>query len=404
MASTHRVLIVSEHPYPSHATLRRNVAKLLDEGAHVDLLCLSSARPQDDGGRDHGPLRIHRMRLEHRRSGALRYLWEYFAFFFWALPAAVALSIRHRYTVVLVDNLPDFLVFVAFLARWRGARVVLEMFELTPELTASRLRLESGHPMLRWARWIERVATRWADHVIVVSKQCMDILVDRGLDARKISILPNTPPPTIMSPAGPARDAGSTFIVTHCSLVERYGVQVAIRALEILRHDWPELTLRVLGDGEYKADLVELSQKLGLGEHVVFRGFVPWSAAMAEIRQASVGLVAIIADGYGELLLPTKLLEYVEQEVPVVSARLPTIVHHFPDGTVAYFEPGDPAGLAAGVDRLLRDRPEAQQQARRAKAAMRSISWEMLAPRYLSALGLSQARQAAGAPAPTAGR
>lgn len=83
--------------------------------------------------------------MAYRRSGALRYLWGYFAFFLWSLPRVFVLSIRHRYAAVLVDNLPDFLVFVALIARWRGARVVLEMLELTPELTSARLRLDRGH-------------------------------------------------------------------------------------------------------------------------------------------------------------------------------------------------------------------------------------------------------------------
>lgn len=390
MASAQRVLIVSEHPYPAHATLRRNVVQLLEKGISVDLLCLAGPTPPESSDMNRAGLNVHRLHMDHRRTGALRYLWEYFAFFLWSLPRVVALSIRHRYTAVLVDNLPDFLVFVAFVASWRGARVVLEMLELTPELTSARLRLDRGHPMLRSARWIERIATRWADHVIVVSKQCMDILVERGLDPGKISVVPNTPAVMVL-PRQQAADSGGPFLVTHCSLVERYGVQVAIRALALMRRDWPDLTLRVLGEGEFKSALVELTRELGLDDRVTFRGFIPWPAAMAEIRKAAVGIVAIVADGYGELLLPTKLLEYAEHEVPVVCAHLPTIAHHFPPDSVAYFEPGDAAGLAAQADRLLRDRGEAQRQAARAKRAMSTLSWDALAPRYLSALGVDGA-------------
>jgi glycosyltransferase involved in cell wall biosynthesis len=178
-------------------------------------------------------------------------------------------------------------------------------------------------------------------------------------------------------------------------LVKRYGVQVAIRALALMQHGWPGLTMRVLGEGEYRDELVALTRELGLTDCVVFRGFRPWAEAMQEIRQASVGIVPIIADGYGELLLPTKLLEYVEHDVAVVCARLPTIAHHFPADSVAYFEPGDPAGLAAQADRLLRNRSDAAAQARRAKLAMRAISWNALAPRYMAALGLQSLEQAA---------
>jgi glycosyltransferase involved in cell wall biosynthesis len=386
LAAAQRVLIVSEHPYPGHATLRRNVEQLLDEGIAVDLVCLADPRLSEPIARPR--LEVHQMHMQHRRSGALRYLIEYFGFFAWSLPITIRLSLRRRYAAVLVDNLPDFLVFAAFVARWRGARVVLEMFELTPELTAARLQLKENHPMLWWTRWIEHVATGWADHVIVVSKQCMDILTERGVDARRMSVLPNALPAAIGDAARPAA-AEAPFIVTHATLVERYGVQIAIRALDLLRRDWPELTLRVLGDGEYKHSLVELTRQLRLEDRVVFRNFVPWPAAMAEIRQASVGIVAIVADGYGELLLPTKLLEYVQHDVPVVCSRLPTIANHFPDDAVAYFDPGDAAGLAAQADRLLRNRREAERQAARAKLAMRGFSWDALAPRYMAALGLA---------------
>jgi glycosyltransferase involved in cell wall biosynthesis len=396
LAAPQRVLIVSEHPYPGHATVRRNVIELLEAGISVDLLCLQDPRPSDGTPEYRGQLRIHQMRMAHRRTGVLRYLWEYAGFFLWALPIAWALSMRHRYDAVLVDNLPDFLVFVACVARWRGTRVVLEMFELTPELTAARLSLGHRHPMLRWVRWIERIATRWADHVIAVSQQCKDILIERGVDAGKISVLPNTPPAATRPYRPEPLMSEAPFLVTHASLVERYGVQVAIRALALMQHDWPYLTLRVLGEGEYKEALVELTRELGLADSVVFRGFRPWAEAMQEIREASVGIVPIIADGYGELLLPTKLLEYVEHDVAVVCARLPTIAHHFPADSVAYFEPGDAAGLAAQADRLLRNRGEATDQARRAKVAMRAISWSALAPRYMSALGLHTLEHAAG--------
>jgi glycosyltransferase involved in cell wall biosynthesis len=388
LASAKRVLIVSQHPYPAHATLRRNVTQLLDERIDVDLVCLANPGALDERAQHRAGLRVYCMRMEHRRTRAFRYLWEYFAFFFWSLPIALALSMRRRYEAVLIDNTPDFLVFVSLVARWRGARIVFEMFELTPELMAARLRLDGKHPALRVARWIERMATRWADHLIVVSQQCKDILVERGVDAARISILPNTPPIAASLPNPLGSDA--TFLVTHCTLVERYGVQVAIRALALLRQDWPDLTLRVLGDGEYKPALIELARDLGLEGRVVFRNFVPWSEAMTEIRQSALGIVAIIADGYGELLLPTKLLEYVEHEVPVVCARLPTIAHHFPSDSVAYFDPGDAAGLAAQADRLLRHQPEAREQAKRAKRAMRTFSWDALAPRYMAALGFEE--------------
>jgi len=388
VAASQRVLIVSEHPYPSHATLRRNVAQLLDLGVRVDLLCIASTKG------DHPHLRIFSLPMQHKRTGAARYLEEYVVFFVWALTLALGLAIRHRYDAVLVDNPQDFLIFTTLPARLRGARVVLEMFELTPELTAARMRISRRHPIVQLTRWIERIAFTLADHVIVVSQKNQDLLTQRGLDARKVSILPNTIPVAIL-PAPPNHAGSSTFIVTHCSLIERYGVQVAIRAFALLHPRWPELRLRVLGEGELKPALVRLTGELGLDDRVVFRGFRPWDEAMAEISQAAVGVVAIVADGYGELLFPTKLLEYVQHDVPVACARLPTIADYFADDSLAFFEPGDPADLARQIEGLLKDGEAARGQARRAKVALSAISWDVLAPRYIAALGLDTRSPAA---------
>jgi glycosyltransferase involved in cell wall biosynthesis len=137
---------------------------------------------------------------------------------------------------------------------------------------------------------------------------------------------------------------------------------------------------------------MQMVRQLGLDDRVIFRGFVPYSLAVAEIRQASLGIVAVIKDGYGELILPTKLLDYVQNDLAVVCARLPVITHYFPDDALSYFEPGDAAGLALQADRLLRDTTRAREQAERASLAMRRLRWEVLAPQYMAALRLNGKR------------
>lgn len=388
MASTKRVLIVSEHPYPDHATVRRNVRQLLDTGHRVDLVCLAPGDRAVHAAERGSGLEVFALHMAHKRTGAMRYLQEYLGFWLWSLAVSSALALRHRYAAVLVDNPPDLVIFVSALARLRGARVVLEMFELTPELTAARLKLAPDPLLVRTPLVVERLATWWADQIIVVSRQCQEVLVGRGVDPRKISVVPNTlPVPPVVAWVRP--ESETPFIVTHCTLIERYGVQIAISALAQLQSRWPDLTLRVLGDGEYKPRLVALVAELGLEDRVVFRGFRPWLDAIAEIRQAAVGIVAVIADGYGELLLPTKLLEYALNEVPVACADLATIRQHFPTDSLAYFDPGDASALARQIDRLLSDRREAREQAGRAKSAVQSLAWDVMAPRYMAALGLA---------------
>ena len=385
--SGRRLLMITQHPYPQTPMVRRNVEYALAQGAEVDLVCI---RESGEMARPAPGLRIHALRLTRtshrgrvRRFSAAWYPVEYLAFFFRALPRVTALSVMRRYDVVQVDNIPDFLVFAAAPARWRGARVVFFMYELMPEMTASRLHVGSQHPLVRLVAQQEGWATAWADRVIIVNEFCRRLLLKRGVDDLKVTVVTNTQPATHFGEAVPGPEP---LLITHATLTERYGVQVAIAALAELRRKWPHLRLEVLGEGEYRPQLEALVGRLGLGEAVDFGGFLPWDDAMAHVRRASVGLVAVIADGYGDLLLPNKLFDYVNQGVPVACARLSAISHHFPPDTLAYFTPGDAVELAAAVDRLLGDPAGAHRQADRARAAARPLSWENVADGYLDVL------------------
>jgi len=262
------------------------------------------------------------------------------------------------------------------------------MYELMPEMVAARFPSRIGRALVTVARLIESAATRWADHVIVVSQPCLDVLLRRGVRPDRVSVVLNTTPWHAARPARAPRPTGAPTLITHTTLVERYGVHVAIKAVALLCSSWPDLTLRVVGDGEQMPALVRLAGDLGLGDRVVFTGILPWSATLAEVSRARIGIAAIIPDGYGQLLLPTKLLEYAWLGVPAVCSRLPAVEAYFPPEAVAYATPGDPEDLATQVERLLRQPAAAQEQAERASAIARDLAWERIRHRYLGALGL----------------
>ena len=395
MMPTRRVLMVSQHRYhpqqmelqfPGHPTLSRNLSELLAHGVQIDLVCITPQRCFGSRVPEHPGVRLYGISLKPRRSPAYWYLLQYAIFFLWALVAVSILGLRRRYDIVQVDTLPDLLVFSTIVPRLRGMPVVLYVYDLMPEMTAVRLGIDGNDRRVRLVAAIERAATTWADRVITVTDRFRRSMVERGLDSRKVVLVANSHPVGELPPRVPP---ASPILILPTTLIARYGVQVAIYAVDKLRCDWPDLTLRILGDGENRANLMALAQRLGLGDHVSFsRGFVPWREAMEEVRRASIGIVPIAAEGYGNLILPNKVFEFVFLEIPFVCSRLPGIQDHLPPDAVAYFEPGDAGGLAAQVHWLLTNPEAARLQARRAKEAMADLAWEHASRRYLEALGV----------------
>ena len=377
-----RILVVTQHPYPAHRIVRRNIELLASEGAEVDVVCTGSGElvspPRG--------IRLIRVPLAHQRRQLIRYVFEYVAFLVAATAIVGCLCLRRRYDVAQVDTLPDFLILAALPARLRGARIVLFMLELMPELVATRLAADRRHPLVRLARLLEGITTRSADAIITVSEPCRRVLEARGVPARKLTVVTGSVPLDAIGAAEPAIRVAPPYAVVVATLIRRYGVDIAIRALSCLDGASTQLRLVVLGDGEARGELEALCARLGLNDRVLFVGQRPWNEAMAYVRDASIGLVPIRADGYGELLLPTKLFEYAALGVPAVCARLPTLVEHFPPGSVAYFEPEDPEGLAREIDRLVRDPGAGRIQAMRMAEAARELSWERARVHYLDAI------------------
>jgi glycosyltransferase involved in cell wall biosynthesis len=386
-----RVLLLTQHMFPGHPTVERAVSELLRQTLEVDVVCLVPRAGSPRRRAERPGLRVYPIPIRHRRRPAVRYPFEYGAFFVAALGVVTWLSLRRRYAAVQVDNLPDILVFAAQVPRWRGARLVFNMYELAPEMVAARFRGNTGRALVRAARWVEWAATRWADHVIVVSRPCFSALRARGLPPERMSVVLNTTADAAAAaPCEPG--AGPPTLITHGTLVERYGVDILIRAMAILRTTCPDLLLRVVGPGEQTDALQRLTRALGLEERVTFTGQLSWTNTLEEVRRATLGIVAVRADGYGELLLPTKLLEYCRLGVPAVCSRLPAIEAYFPPDTVSYFRPGDEEDLAAQVLRLLRDPERARLQAARALGVATGMSWDQVRVDYLRALGLDGER------------
>ncbi len=384
-----RVLMLTPRVYPHSPVVNRNVAHLLDSGFYVDIVHVAPSAAREWRGPSHPRLRQYQVPVRHRRSHPLWYLFEYSLFFMFAAVIASANGLRHRYLAVHVDNLPDSMVFAALVPRLRGAPVLLNIADPMPELAAVRLRVRARHPVVRLARLVERLSAAWASTVTVPNETpCRRLVVERGTSERKVHVLPNLLPAPW---AEPLPKPGPPVMMYLGTLLERYGVSVAIEALDQLRDRHPSLVLSVLGSGEHEALFKRRAEQLGLSGRVRFLGFLPWPAAMAEVAQATVGVVPLLADGYGELMTPTKLFDFVQQGVPSVCSRLPGIEAFFPEDSVVYCEPGDARSLAAGIDWVLNNPDAALERARRAQQALVRFSWERVGQQYLELLGVAGA-------------
>jgi glycosyltransferase involved in cell wall biosynthesis len=327
-------------------------------------------------------MNVYRLPVQHRRRGFLRYAFEYSAFFFLAFWQLTWLSLRKRYDVVEVSGIPDFLVFTTVIPRLLGTAVVLLVLDHAPEVFMEHFKVNQTHPMVRLLRWIEGISARWSSHVIGTQVMNKQILESRGVPSSKISVVLNVPDEGIFQRSTAARKENGNFcLITHGSLLERYGVQTLIRAVPLLAKEIPNIRVKVVGGGEYQPRLEQLAQSLGVMKYVAFIGLVPQIEVPAHIAEADIGVVTIQTKT--NPMLPNKLFEYMAMGKPAISVSIPVIRAYFDDSSVEYYEPDDEHDLASCVLELYRNPEKRAALAAAGSAAYQKYRWSAMKYEYL---------------------
>jgi len=361
-----RHCMVVDARYPLGETrVQREAEALVQHGYEVDVICPRT--PGEIPIDQYRGVRIYREKYHVPRcfrkySAPVYQLLKYIRFFVSAGVRLARLHKQHRYDTVQVHNLPDFLVFCALVPKLSGVPIILDLHDLMPEFYACRFGHRWNSLPGRLVRWQERLACRFADHVITVSEHWRQTLVGRGVPADKCSVVMNVADEDIFYVPEDSRphlpENSEMRLIYHGTIVHRYGLDLAIRAVERIRHEIPNIHLAILGVGHDVDALVQLVEDLDLGDHVaIHRGLRPAEELPEIIRAAHVGVVPYRNDIFTDGLLPTKLMEYAALGLPSIAARTSAIEAYFADTMVELFEPGDADDLARCI-RKLYDSPE----------------------------------------------
>jgi len=381
-------MVVHAHYPLGESRVERQARALIDCGYEVDVICLRGggelAYEKVNG------VNIYRLPVKrHKGSGLFIQLFEYLSFFFLAFYRLLRLYPRRRYGVVQVHNLPDFLIFSALVAKLGGARLILDLHDLMPEFFAASF----GRDMKSWPVRLlvlqEQVSCLFADHVITVTETWRETLIRRGVPPGKVTVVMNVADSHIFYPLQtmdrPEKTNGNFNLIYHGALARRYGLDLLIQAIEMVRSRIHYIHLTIHGVGEFHQDLVELVEGLNLRNHVSFSThLLPISELPGLIRKAELGVVPYRSDLFTDGILPTKMMEYVALNIPVVAARTPAITAYFDETMVQFFTPGSVEELANCILSLHKDRAQLARLAENEKKFNQEYTWEKVARDYVA--------------------
>ncbi|MFC1574683.1 glycosyltransferase family 4 protein [Gemmatimonadota bacterium] len=172
---------------------------------------------------------------------------------------------------------------------------------------------------------------------------------------------------------------GAPQVVFLGSLKRGKGVLDLLDAARLLNREFPTVQYRFVGAGPLKEKMTRAVRQWDL-ENIHLEGTVDHDDLPAILNQAT----ALVLPSYYEGL-PNSILEAMACGIPVVASRAkgnPEVVR---DGETGYlFDPGDVAGLAESIARILRN-PEVGHKMGLAgrKVVEREFTWETVAARFV---------------------
>lgn len=403
MSSIHISMITFDW-YPADPRVRRLAEAAAGAGYAVDVVCIR--QPEEARFEICNGVRIYRVPMDRSFSNSLsKTILGWCWFLILAGATITRLHMKKAYDVIHVHNMPDFLVLSALLPRLFGAKVILDVQDVSPELMATKARGRKRALLRKLACWQERLSTTFADHVVTVGWPFEELLLKRGVPRRKLSVILNSVDPRLFPASYRERtEAALTgketpfILMYHGTIAERNGVETAIRALALARQTAPNLRLDIQGQGRggYVPFLKQLAEDLGVGEHVVFTEWGPFERVVDFVAHGDVGLIPYNNDEFMELILPTKAYEFAWMHRPMIASDTSAIRSMFRPESIILCDASQPEAFARAIIELYQHPEKRAEMVENAARDYKPFQWEPMANYYIQLLGIISGKPSEG--------
>jgi glycosyltransferase involved in cell wall biosynthesis len=274
------------------------------------------------------------------------------------LGAIAALARRMRMRGIAVVHSFDFYTNILAVpaARLAGMQSVI----------ASQRNLGNLQPLAQ--QMLHDLSLRLANHIEVNSEAVRErVLQLRGIRQERVTLIPNGVDLDRFSPhRDRLRQSPGLRVGTLSNLRPEKGLTDLVRAVAMVRDQWPDVRLVIWGEGPLRRELESLVATLNLASSVKLPGCT--HLPEVALRDLDIFVLPSLSEACSN-----GLMEAMATALPVVATSVggnPALVED--ENTGLLVPPGDASALAKAILRLVEDRAQAAQLGERARAHARS--------------------------------
>ncbi len=327
-----KILVVTELYYPEqNATghfLTGIAEALVDEDGSVSVLCAQPSYNQRGirapWGEEHHGVSIRRCwsttcdpkkiwgRLLNFATTSLSIGWR------------ALFSIKRDDKVLVVTN-PPLLPFLIRLVCWlKGAKFVLLVHDVYPDVFVPLGLLKPTHPLYRLMSWLNGKLYASSHAVVTLGRDMARLVAAKSKASAQVSVIPNWGDVDVIEPKPKANNALLQELGLTDKLVVHYSgnhgrthdLLSLIEAAELLKED-SDIHFLFIGEGSGKAEAVARAEALSLS-NVTFRTFVERSELNTSLNASNVSVVAF-KKGMAGISVPSRLYNLMAAGKPILA-------------------------------------------------------------------------------------
>src|SRR6266699_1999112 len=328
MANVKKVLMLVENqPAPADRRVWPEALALRDQGFQVSIISPKGTTKCRESHVCIDGIHIYRYRLPGTGHKYVAYFAEYGVAMLKTFWLSLKVLVRHGFDVIHAANPPDMFFALGLFYRLFGKKFIFDQHDLSPEMfqVIYKGRL---NPLHRLLLFMERRSYLTSHLVITSNVSQRQFAIERGgCHASRVFVVRNGPDLRRLEVPRPEPELkrGRRYLLAYVGVMAvQDGVEYTLYALHELVHKRgsQDVSLVLMGDGEYLPVLRALAHELHLDDYVNFTGWTQSRDIVRYLTVADIGLSPDPQNGLNEYSTTIKTMEYMTMEKAIVAFAL----------------------------------------------------------------------------------
>lgn len=232
-------------------------------------------------------------------------------------------SIKRGDKVLVVTNPPLLPFFVRVVCWLKGAKFVLLIHDVYPDVFVPLGLMKSSHPLYRMLSWVNGKLYASADRVVALGRDMERLVEEKSQGGAHVSVIPNWGDVNVITPMPKTENAllqklnlTDKFVVHYSGNHGRTHDLLSIIEAAKLLEDERDVHFLFIGEGSGKAEVVARASELEL-ENVTFCTFVDRAELNTSLNAADVSVLAF-KKGMAGISVPSRLYNLMAAGKPIL--------------------------------------------------------------------------------------